>query len=361
MSDITEKKKTPQEIKEKILETLDRQQKPLSVQDISKEIGSNWLTIKDYIKDLQKENKVREIVLGEKVRIFKLIRDDTYLDIPITRKEKELFYFLFHNAKKIFRVNGEENPTKIKIQKSIVNVIDKFNLQLPTAWYLYGKMTLIKYEPDKDYSTYSIKLENEKEVLDYMKKIILENIKLHWTKVICKNQYFNYDQSLYQKKEEIIEILADNLNERKVELRKKLVEMYFAFPSDNESLLINSLLHDFELLIGKMIHFDLNEHKKTILETFDAVWKMIAIHLFFVSLSKYPRFANMEEFKSIYLKESINNKISNAKEMITDLEIEYRNCLSKLKEPPKLPEDEKSKMLSEMVGDMAKEGVNEDG
>ena len=27
----------------------------------------------------------------------------------------------------------------------------------------------------------------------------------------------------------------------------------------------------------------------------------------------------MEEFKSIYLEESINNKISNAKEMITDL------------------------------------------
>ena len=58
---------------------------------------------------------------------------------------------------------------------------------------------------------------------------------------------------------------------------------------------------------------------------------------------------------------ALSATISNAKEMITDLEIEYRNCLSKLKEPPKLPEDEKSKMLSEMVGDMAKEGVNEDG
>ena len=173
---IEREKKTSEQIKQRILEELDKQQKPLSVQDISKEIGSNWLTIRDYIQELQQKRKVKEIVLGDK-KVFRLVREDTYLDIPITKDEKEKFYFLFDNAKKLFREFGRENPTKIQVQKSIVNVIDKFSLQVPTVWYLYGKMTLMKYEPEKDYSQYSIQLENQGQVVEYMRKIIGEVIR----------------------------------------------------------------------------------------------------------------------------------------------------------------------------------------
>jgi hypothetical protein len=83
--------------------------------------------------------------------------------------------------------------------------------------------------------------------------------------------------------------------------------------------------------------------------------------MFYESITKYSRFRNKEEMRSVYLEDSINNKISNAQEMISYLEIDYLNSLGKLKEPPKLPDDPLSKMMSEVVSDIAKEGVNEDG
>ncbi len=358
---IEREKKTSEQIKQRILEELDKQQKPLSIQDIRKEIGSNWLTAKGYIKGLQQEKKVKEIIFGGK-RLFRLVREDTYLDVPITKDEKERFYFLFDNTKKLFKELGRENPTKIQVQKSIINVIDKFNLDVPTVWYLYGKMTLMKYEPEKDYSQYSITLKNQGQILQYMKEIIEEVIKQHWTKVICKNQYCSYDQSLYQKKEEIYTILSDNIDEKKKELRKKIIEMYFAFPTNEDSIKINFLIQEFELLIGKMIFLpNLDKHKKIILETFDAVWKMIAMYMFYDSLTKYPRFKNKEEIRSIYLEDSINNKISIAEDMISDLEIEYLNSLSEIEELPKFEDDETTDLIKKVVSEMAQEGVKENG
>ena len=358
---IEREKKTSEQIKQRILEELDKQQKPLSIQDIGKEIGSNWLTAKEYIKELQQERKVREIILGGK-RLFRIVREDTYLDVPITKQEKEKFYFLFDNARKIFKEKGMENPKKIQIQKSIVNVIDKFNIQVPTVWYLYGKMTLMKYEPEKDYSKYSTRLENQDKIIDYMKIIISKVIEINWTKAICKSQYCDYDKSLYQKKEEIYDILSDNLNEKKEELRKNVVEMYFSFPTNEDSLRINSIIHEFEILIGKMILLpDLNKYKRVILETFDAVWKMTAIYMFYESLTKYPRFKDKEEIKSVYLEDSINNKISLAEEMISDLEIEYLNSLSEIEEPPKFEDNKLTNLMKTVVSEMAQEGVEENG
>ena len=358
---IEREKKTSEQIKQRILEELDKQQKPLSIQDIGKEIGSNWLTAKEYIKELQQERKIKEIILGGK-RLFRLVREDTYLDVPITKPEKEKFYFLFDNAKKIFKEKGIENPKKIQIQKSIVNVIDKFNIQVPTVWYLYGKMTLMKYEPEKDYSQYTIKIENQNEIINYMKGVISEVVKLNWTKAICKSQYCAYDKSLYQKKEEIYEILSDDLDKNKEELRKKVVEMYFSFPTNEDSLRINSLIHEFEILIGKMILLpDLNKYKKVILETFDAVWKMTAIYMFYESLTKYPRFKDKEEIKSIYLEDSINNKISIAEEIISDLEIEYLNSLSEIEEPPKFEDNKLTDLMKTVISEMEQEGVEKNG
>ncbi len=354
-------KKSPEQIKQDILKTLE--QGPLSIQQISKGIESNWLTIDKFVKGLVELAKVREIMLPNKTKVYRLIREDTYLDIPITKEEREIFYFLFDNARKAFKELGRENPAKIQMQKTIVNVIDKFNLKVPTVWYLYGKMTLMKYETEKDYSQYSIRLEQQEQILQYMKEVIYTVIKTHWTRAICKAQYCAYDQSLYLKKENIYEILVKerDLNKKKDELRKNLIEMYFSFPSTAESSTVNNILHEFEILVGKMTFLpDLNKHRKALLEAFDAVWKMIAIYMFYESLTSYYRFKNKLEVKSVYLEDSINTKISIAQELISDLQLEYINGLEEMKEPPMLPDTPETRLMSELISEMAEEGVIED-
>jgi predicted ArsR family transcriptional regulator len=55
MADITERK-TPEEIKQKILEVLN--EKPMNALEISRSISSNWSTVKNYMTDLIEEKKV---------------------------------------------------------------------------------------------------------------------------------------------------------------------------------------------------------------------------------------------------------------------------------------------------------------
>jgi len=361
MADVNEReKKTSEQIKQRIIEELDKQQKPLSIQDISKEIGSNWLTIKDYIKELQQERKVKEIVLGDK-KVFRLVREDTYLDIPITRKEKEIFYFLFDNAKKLFKELGRENPTKTDINKSIIKVIDQFNISVPIVWYLYGKMALLKYEIEKDYATSYIP-ENYKEILVFFRETINQIAKKKNSKEVREDQYLYYGKTLYQIKEEIYDfILKKDLDKHKEKLKELFSNFLVCLSSQEDFNEINELVSKFVMIIRKMAYLEnINSHKKRVIESFDAIWKMIAMYMFYDSLTKYFRFKNKEEIKSMYFEDTLNNKISIAQEMISDLEIEYLNNLFNIKEPPKLDNNELTSFMKNMISEMAKEGVKED-
>ena len=89
-------KKTPGEIKEKILEALN--DKPLNAQEISKVISSNWSTVKNYVEELGKEKKGKEIFFGEKNIIYQNITEDTYYNIPIKAEQRKILKFIFSNA-----------------------------------------------------------------------------------------------------------------------------------------------------------------------------------------------------------------------------------------------------------------------
>ena len=53
-------KKNREEIEKAILSALD--QKPLSVQQISEKISSNWMTVSEVLEELKKKRVVREII-----------------------------------------------------------------------------------------------------------------------------------------------------------------------------------------------------------------------------------------------------------------------------------------------------------
>ena len=79
MASINEReKKTPEEIKRRILSGLDKQQKPLSIQEISKEINSNWTTVREYLEELTEEGKVKEIIATDRIKYYQKITGDTY-------------------------------------------------------------------------------------------------------------------------------------------------------------------------------------------------------------------------------------------------------------------------------------------
>ena len=66
-------KKSREKIREEILLALNK--KPLSIQQLSREIGSNWGTVNEMLYELKEEGKVREIVSTEKVKFYQKIID----------------------------------------------------------------------------------------------------------------------------------------------------------------------------------------------------------------------------------------------------------------------------------------------
>ena len=95
MVDVPEReneRKTPQKIKEKILEALN--DKPLNALEISKQIESNWSTAKNYVEEMVKAGILREISLGNQ-NFYQKINEDTYFNIPLKKEHREIFKFIF--------------------------------------------------------------------------------------------------------------------------------------------------------------------------------------------------------------------------------------------------------------------------
>jgi len=329
-------KKTKEETTKKILSSLE--EKPLSIQEISKKISSNWSTTNEILEELKKEGKVREIVSTEKIRLFKLAREDTYLDIPLNDKGKKIGYYLYNKIKKEWTKRTGKPPLNTDVLKVAVDVLEKTNLnkELPTVWYLFGKIPLLKYSPEIDYSTNSIIEESnrlDKEVLVSVKTFSAKRT----THERMLQQYETYNNELYKSKEKIRNILNKNLNDERVlkELENEIARFYFYMPTKDDASGIVLLVHEFVSLIGKMLFLKkLDKFKKEITDTFNSIWGLIAIYMFFDSLSSYgkfyEKFKNRENLRLIYFENSLQHRISNAKDFLSQLNSIYLNNLKNI-------------------------------
>ena len=74
-------KKTRSELALAILEKL--AEKPLSTQQVSESVESNWSTVNTYLEELERERKVKSIISADKAKTYQRVFGDTYFDIPI--------------------------------------------------------------------------------------------------------------------------------------------------------------------------------------------------------------------------------------------------------------------------------------
>lgn len=337
-------KKDREEITEKILSYLE--EKPLSIQEISKKVGSNWSTINEVLCELKGEGKVREIFSSKNIRLFKLARDDTYLDIPISREGKEIGFYIYNKIKNEWVRKTGKLPTNTDVLKTAVDVLEKAGLdkEVPTVWYLFGKIPLLKYSQEIDYS--SGKIENseiDKEII-----ISIENIaRKRTTHERMLQQYEIYHNELYKTKEKIRYLLNRDLDDENVlrELGNEISNFYFCMPTKNDASLIIEIVHEFVLLLEKMILSlkKLNNVKQEINESFNSIWELIAIYMFFDSLNNYERFKDRDELRFMYFENSIQHRISNAKDFVSQLNSIYLNNLEKL--PEKLDYSKEAEMI----------------
>lgn len=358
-------KKSPEQIKQEILRSLE--QGPLSIQQISKEIDSNWLTVNKFLSELKNERKVREIVLSDKIKIFRLVREDTYLDIPIKKEYKKLGFYLFQKIREIWQEKTGKIPKNTEVLKTAVEVLERtgLNKEIPTVWYLYGKIPVLKYFPEygyeKEISSVKVKNLDIKEFDGQILKAVGIFLASSKTQGIRIKQYELYNNQLYQLKEKIISSLI-NHDFSKEEMKDLSSNLYAYCPSKEDASEILRVTQEFVSVIYKLsLIKSIKKFRKDILETFIGLWRMIATYMFYDSLTQYEKFNDREKTRDFYFSDSLYNRISSAEELVSNLSSVYLNNLSEIEEPQALPDTPESKIIRDIFFEMGMEGTKEDG
>jgi hypothetical protein len=317
-------RKTAEQIKEEILSHLNNA--PLSVEQLRKKLDSNWSTTNNYLEELSKEGKVKEIISADKAKIYQKIFGDTYFEIPIDLEERKKFRALFSLIiKKYKEINKIPNKTELaKVAVKVINSPESGLSELPTVWYLYGMIPLMIVDPSQDYQE-EIIFEHKQKIINIIEVFIKENQDKK-TKQIQREQHKEYNDKLYQLADNFLDLIGKNSwdNEK---IFETLNEFFIVCPLDEEFREVFTFTERFISMVRKLSHFDrLENHKTKILLTFDALWKFIATYKFYKTISLKRKFSD-KNLLNLYLGNAISVRKSCAEESLSDL---YSVYLSKL-------------------------------
>jgi len=321
-------RKTPEEIKQKILEALNN--KPLNAQEISKAINSNWSTVKNYIDELIKERNVKEISFRNQI-IYQKITGDTYFDIPIKEKDREMLKFIFSYSINKYKELIGKTIRRTELAKLSAEINTELNLNLPIVWYIYGPMPLMVIDIQKNYSTEFIP-KNAQELKKAINNWIKTNIR-DLIRELRVEYYQKSKNSLYVLKEKIYR----ELEKREYDSISNLVfDFLIAVISYDKRF--EEIISEFYEIVSGANYTKLYSNPKfqnKILLAFDSLWKYIASNLLVDSLDKL---GYSKEEREILLGPTIETKNHFANENIKELKELYLENLPEKVSAPKFVE-----------------------
>ncbi len=276
-------RKSSNQIKDDILSSLNKG--PLSVEQIRKKIDSNWSTANNYLEELSKDGKVKEIISADKSRMYQRIYGDTYFDIPITEEERKKFRTLFNMIMKKYADKGQV-PNKTQLSKTAVKVITspESGLDLPIVSYLYGMIPLMVADPSQTYNEEE-SFKNRNKINEIIEIYMKENSGKK-SRQLDHLQHLEINDKLYILRDEIIRFNSYNIWD-KDKLFELLNDFFVHCPLDEDFKEIFYLTNKFISTVRKLSYLGKLENNKTeILLAFDVLWKFIATYKFYVSIKK---------------------------------------------------------------------------
>lgn len=320
-------RKTAEQIKEEILFQL--REAPLSIEQIRKKVESNWSTINNYLDELSKDGKVKEIISADKAKIYQRVFGDTYFDIPITDEERKKFRALFSLILQEYK-SKNMMPRKTHFAKCAVHVIKNESSglsDLPTIWYLYGLIPQMIADPSQEYQE-EFELEHKIKIKNLIKDFIEKNGGKS-SGQIEREQHKEYGEELYLLSDDFFKIINKSKLENE-EILKILNDFFIACPIDNEFPEIFDLTEKVLSLIRKMdlIGIKLQNYKKEILLTFDSLWKFIALYKLYKSRTVGKNALNKEVLLKFYIGSTLESRRKTLQECLLELNTDYLNKLS---------------------------------
>lgn len=334
-------KRNVEDVKTRILNSL--WLKPFTIQQISKEIDSNWITVGKFVEELKQDGKLKEVISTDKLTLYQKVNEDVYYNLPLTPKDREMFRFIFSTILKKFK-EKEKIPNKTELAKAVVDVVSEAKLNLPIVWYIYGQIPLMVSDPQKDYFTSSVP-KNHLQIEKIADKVISDQ-EHKSTKELKIEHYEKYKNELYQIKEKLLRELK---NKNKKEVLKLFNEFYIACPI-NQNAEMFFLTDRLCIVVRKLNHLNLlEENIINVALALDSLWKYIALHQMINSLLEDRRY-NKKDLMQFYLNPVVETKKYIAKEYLSNIESIYLENLSKF-DPKSVDLSKETQQMREIMED----------
>jgi len=284
-------RKSAKELIKRILKSIS--EAPRSIHEIAKDCESNWESIKIYLESLKEAGVLQETEIGNK-RVFSLVQCDkinktgNYFDLPINSEDEKLIDSLFFKIKEEWKQKTGMIPGRIQVQKTLARINKECNLNLPIGWYKFGTLCVKPYDQNLDYAYSRL---NEKIITcvvdivgTYSKEVNATALKL---------RHYNEENSILYKTKEILLSLLSSPNFSKkyiLEINNQLYALLKNSPPIFDKV-SKRLVNDFVGLVLQMVNTisdeDLKMVKNDIYQSFNEIWKLIALYNYFSDLEPY--------------------------------------------------------------------------
>jgi len=352
-------RKNAEQIQEEILFYL--KDGPKSIKKLSDLTESTWATINFHLENLKKENKVREILSVNNLRVF--IRKDypVFYGLPLDKEKRNLSLYLLTKIidswKKIY---DGEIPNKTTVQKIAVEIAKKEpSLKLPVVRFHYGKVLPVSIDPQNaDQLLIDYNVSEPKNSEDLIKKIDNEIKNGKHTNIAWKEKKQQYekheDMKIYLLKNKI-EYASYNKDNFEADAEKAIYDLFLEIPSTQRYSYYLQRYHDFIGAFKLIISSDEFEKEKKqyiqeIIEVFNSIWQSLTTQFFFEDFGSQTD-KELEEIQKNIEKNTFEIDIFQIDDKITNL-LSYRNYLNIKKK--ELNENEK-KIINILL-----EGANEE-
>jgi hypothetical protein len=269
---------------------------PKTIYELSKNLGSNWDTIKknvDLLADLGiASTDDGKVVLSD--RIMPSMPYKTMAGIPVSPEKRKEILKVAKMFQEIWKTNSDKPIPHTVMQKALAEISDNYSsLDFPRGWYLYGKVVLVHVLLDELEKTDLDK--KSKDRLSLLPKFA-DKLKEITARYSSKNtdQVLNYFYEKYNKEDYMIkkqiEKLLFTVPATKEALSNLLYELTFKIPYDSKDELcteVYAVIRDgITLMIKKIDICDINDltFRAKLSENFTLLWKLIATYNLYMTL-----------------------------------------------------------------------------
>jgi len=281
-------KKSKAQIIKRIIELVS--ESPKSMYELSKELNSNWDTIKNNVVLLKELNIVDMTEQKVFLKSGSLIsfHDDTVAGLPLSNEIRNRIYATAKKISDSWMKITCKLPNKTQLQKSLVEIAEKFpKLNMPVGWYFYGKIILVKVNQKKlsnnldnyDFGKLSIDVKRlNEEISETVKRI--SKLK---TDDLIQKQYETHEKKDYLVKIQIEKLLCNKFDNEKFEnLLYKLIFNFKVIKDDPLNHKVLSIVKEaISIMVTKAREYNSNKDLNInfmLIETFAAFWRLYATY-----------------------------------------------------------------------------------